>query len=331
MRAMIFDGLSSTLHQREVPDPVVGSGQLLIKVHVCGVCRTDLHVLDGDLREPKLPLIPGREIVGTVLAAGEGATEFAVGDRVGVTWLGLTCGHCEYCLDGRENLCNVAKFTGYTMDGGYAEKVLAFGRYCVHIPVRYSDDQGASLLCDGAVGYRALEAVGPAKNIGVYGFDVAADIVTQLAVARGKTVFAFTRKDDERAQATAKLFGAKWAGGSDETPPVALDAALIFAPVGALIPVALQALKKGGVVVCCGVHMSEIPTFSYDRLWGERRIVSVANFTRDDAHKFMRMADEIPLHVRVVGYPLEEANRALSDLREGIISGAVVLRMGEGR
>ena len=327
MRAMVFDGHSPLLKLRELADPSPGPGQLLIDVRACGVCRTDLHVVDGDLTHPKTPLIPGHEIVGIVAALGEGVRDFALGDRVGVPWLGHTCGRCTYCGRGKENLCDAPLFTGYTIDGGYAERTVADSRYCFRLPARYSDVKAAPLLCAGLIGHRTLSMAEDARRIGIYGFGAAAHIVAQVARAQGREVYAFTRPGDEAAQALARRLGARWAGSSAEPPPAPLDAALIFAPVGALVPAALRVVAKGGVVVCGGIHMSDIPSFPYDDLWGERRIVSVANLTREDGHAFMRVADEIALEIETTAYPLAEANRALSDLREGRLAGAAVLDM----
>ncbi|KVU88646.1 alcohol dehydrogenase [Burkholderia ubonensis] len=325
MLAMIFDGGTPQLREASVPAPSPAAGQLLIDVHACGVCRTDLHVVDGDLPDPRLPLIPGHEIVGTVAALGAGVTGFTVGDRVGVPWLGHTCGHCAYCAAGRENLCDAPGFTGYTIDGGYAERTVADSRYCVHLPERYSDLQAAPLLCAGLIGHRTLRMAGDARRIGIYGFGSAAHLVAQVARLEGRKVFAFTRPGDAAALQLARRLGAAWAGGSDESPPETLDAALIFAPVGALVPAALRAVDKGGIVVCGGIHMSDIPAFPYALLWGERRIASVANLTRADAVAFMKVAEAMPLQIEAVRYPLTDANRALDDLRAGRVSGAAVL------
>lgn len=303
------------------------AGQLLIDVHACGVCRTDLHVVDGDLRDPKRPVIPGHEIVGTVAALGALAKGFTIGERVGVPWLGRTCGHCAYCASGRENLCDAPGFTGYTIDGGYAQRTVADARFCVHVPSRYDDIHAAPLLCAGLIGYRTLKMAGSARRIGLYGFGAAAHLVAQVARFQGRTVYAFTRPGDAAAQRLARRLGAAWAGGSDEAAPEPLDAALIFASVGALVPAALAAVVKGGAVVCGGIHMSDIPSFSYDLLWGERRIVSVANLTRDDAAEFMRIANDVPLDVEATPYPLAQANQALDDLRAGRLAGAAVLTM----
>ncbi|WP_042304040.1 zinc-dependent alcohol dehydrogenase family protein [Paraburkholderia kururiensis] len=327
MRAMVFDGSGRYLKEMSLPDPVPEAGQLLIDIHACGVCRTDLHVVDGELTEPKRPVIPGHEIVGTVAALGEGVTGFAVGDRVGVPWVGHTCGHCRYCLAHRENLCDDPRFTGYTLDGGYAERTVADSRYCFHLPERYSDVEAAPLLCAGLIGYRTLSMAGDAQRIGIYGFGAAAHIVAQVARHQGREVYAFTRSGDAAAQGLAQRLGAVWTGGSDETPPAPLDAALIFAPVGALVPLALQAVVKGGTVVCGGIHMSDIPSFPYAFLWGERRVVSVANLTREDGQAFMRIAGAVPLAIETTPYALTDANRALDDLRAGRVSGAAVLVM----
>jgi len=327
MRAMVFDGTSPVLHDSRVPDPVAAPGQLLIDIHACGVCRTDLHVIDHELTEPKVPVIPGHEIVGTVAAIGAGVIGFQPGDRVGVPWVGHTCGHCQYCLGKRENLCDHPGFTGYTIDGGYAQRTVADSRYCLHLPSQYSDAQAAPLLCAGIIGHRTLTMAGDDKRIGIYGFGAAGHIVAQVARHQGRTVYAYTRSGDVEAQELALRSGAHWAGGSDESAPEELDAALLFAPVGALVPVALKALAKGGIVVCGGIHMSDIPAFPYDILWEERRICSVANLTREDGQAFMRIAGEIPLKIEVTQYPFGEANQALSDLRDGRLTGAAVLIM----
>ncbi|CAD6554401.1 putative alcohol dehydrogenase AdhA [Paraburkholderia kirstenboschensis] len=325
MRAMVFDGDSPILREDDVPDPAPGDGQMLIDVHACGVCRTDLHLVDRELDRPKRPVIPGHEIVGTVAELGAGVRGFAVGDRVGVPWVGHTCRVCRYCLSARENLCDEARFTGYTIDGGYAERTVADSRYCFHLPAQYSDVEAAPLLCAGLIGYRTLNMAGDARRIGIYGFGAAAHIVAQVARHQQRTVYAFTRPDDQAAQQLALRLGAAWAGASDEAPPDELDAALLFAPVGALVPQALQAVVKGGVVVCGGIHMSDIPSFPYSFLWGERRLVSVANLTRDDGLAFMRIAGETRLTLETTTYALEDANRALADLRDGRLTGAAVL------
>jgi len=325
MRAMVFDSSALQLRDLEVPDPVAAPGQLLIDVHACGICRTDLHLIDRELPHPKQPVIPGHEIVGTVAALGEGVSGFAVGERVGVPWLGHTCGHCRYCSEHRENLCDAPGFTGYTIDGGYAQRTVADSRYCFHLPPRYSDIEAAPLLCAGLIGYRALAMAGDAQRIGLYGFGAAAHIVAQVARHQGRTVYAFTRRGDAPAQQLALRLGARWAGSSDEPPPDELDAALLFAPVGALVPQALKAVAKGGIVVCGGIHMSDIPSFPYAFLWGERRVVSVANLTRDDGLAFMQIAAQTPLEIQTRTYALGDANRALADLREGRLTGAAVL------
>ncbi|WNC94029.1 zinc-dependent alcohol dehydrogenase family protein [Paraburkholderia sp. FT54] len=327
MRAMVFDGSAALLREQDVPDPTAGPGQILIDIHACGVCRTDLHLIDHELEHPKQPVIPGHEIVGTVAVLGAGVSGFAVGDRVGVPWVGHTCGHCRFCLSARENLCDRAGFTGYTIDGGYAERTVADSRYCFHLPEQYTDIEAAPLLCAGLIGYRTLSMAGDAQRIGIYGFGAAAHIVAQVARHQQRKVYAFTRAGDHAAQQLALRLGAAWAGGSDETPPDELDAALLFAPVGALIPQALQAVTKGGVVVCGGIHMSDIPSFPYAFLWGERHVVSVANLTRDDGRGFMRVAAGMRLAIETTTYPLTDANRALNDLREGRLTGAAVLTM----
>jgi len=307
----------------EMPQP--GAGQILLKVRACGVCRTDLHVLDGELADPKLPLVPGHEIVAEVVRAGEGAARFRIGERIGVPWLGWTCGECGFCASGRENLCERARFTGYHLDGGYAEYTLADERYCVPIPERYADAEAAPLLCAGLIGYRSLAMAGDARRLGLYGFGAAAHIVAQVAKHEGRTVYAFTRAGDAAAQEFARRCGADWAGGSSAAPPDSLDAAIVFAPVGALVPQALARIAKGGSVVCGGIHMSKIPAFPYSLLWGERRIQSVANLTRKDADDFMRIATQLPLRTETTVYPLDRANEALETLRAGRLAGAAVL------
>ncbi len=310
-----------------LPDP--GPRQLLLRVRACGVCRTDLHIVDGELAEPKLPLVPGHEIVAEVLARGRDAERFREGARIGVPWLGATCGECEFCRAGRENLCDRARFTGYHLDGGFAEYALADERYCIAIPARYGDEQAAPLLCAGLIGYRSYSFAGDAKIIGIYGFGAAAHIVAQIARHEGRTVFAFTRPGDAQGQAFAIRSGAHWAGASGETPPELLDAAILFAPAGALVPEALRRVRKGGTVVCGGIHMSDIPSFPYELLWGERVLRSVANLTRADGEQFMRIAERVPLRAETTRYRLEAANAALSDLRSGKLSGAAVLVPGE--
>jgi propanol-preferring alcohol dehydrogenase len=327
MRAMVFGGTSPVLREMQIADPVASAGELLIDIRACGVCRTDLHVVDRELTAPKIPVIPGYEIVGVVAAVGAGVHGFQPGDRVGVPWLGHTCGHCRYCLEDRENLCDHPRFTGYTIDGGYAERTVADNRYCLHLPAAYADAEVAPLLCAGVIGYRTLVMAGDAKRIGIYGFGAAAHIVAQVARHQERSIYAFTRRGDIPAQQLALRSGAHWAGCSDEAAPDELDAALLFAPVGALVPIALKALAKGGIVVCGGIHMSDIPSFPYEILWEERRICSVANLAREDGEAFMRLASEIPLEVQVTRYPLRDANRALSDLREGRLTGVAVLEI----
>ena len=330
MRAMMLNAPHEMLHLSELPDPAPESGQVLVRVRACGVCRTDLHVVDGDLTGGKRPIIPGHEIVGTVAAKGEGVERFELGDRVGVPWLGYTCRTCHYCRSGRENLCDKARFTGYHIDGGYAEYTIADQRYCFPIPKEYGDAEAAPLLCAGLIGYRSLVAAGEAKRLGIYGFGAAAHIVAQVARHQGREVFAFTRPDDGVAQALARRLGAVWAGGSDETAPQELDAAILFAPVGSLIPAALKAVAKGGAVVCAGIHMSAIPSFPYHDLWGERMIRSVANLTRRDGEEFLNLCPQVPVRTEVECFPLERANQALAKLREGKISGAAVLVIDMG-
>ncbi len=327
MRAMIFEKAGKPLELREVSIPEPQAGQVLLKISACAVCRTDLHVVDGELPNPKLPLIVGHEIVGRVTCCGDGASRFTVGQRVGVPWLGWADGVCDYCVSGRENLCSQAKFTGYTIDGGYAEYTLADERFCVPIPESYSDVDASPLLCAGLIGYRSLARTGDAKRLGIYGFGGAAHIITQVAVYQGRSVYAFTKSGDREGQRFAASLGAIWAGGSDQRPPDELDAAIIFAPVGSLIPAALAAVRKGGIVVCGGIHMSDIPSFSYDLLWGERSVCSVANLTRKDADEFMKVAPKVPVRMTTNAFPLEHANEALSQLRGGKIEGAAVLKM----
>ncbi|MGD0909324.1 MAG: zinc-dependent alcohol dehydrogenase family protein [Candidatus Acidiferrales bacterium] len=325
MRAMIFERVGKPLELRERSIPEPGAGQVLLKINACAVCRTDLHVVDGELPNPKLPLIVGHEIVGRVTAVGDGAGRFTIGERVGVPWLGWTCGVCEYCRSGRENLCVLARFTGYTIDGGYAEFTVADERFCVLIPEVYSDVDAAPLLCAGLIGYRSLVRAGDGKRLGIYGFGGAAHIITQVAVYQGRSVYAFTKPGDLEGQRFATSLGTDWAGGSDQRPPKELDAAIIFAPVGSLIPAALAAVRKGGIVVCGGIHMSEIPSFSYDLLWGERTVCSVANLTRKDADEFMKVAPRVPVRMTTQPYRLEDANEALNNLRSGKVEGAAVL------
>jgi alcohol dehydrogenase, propanol-preferring len=328
MRAMLLDAPGGPLRAAEIERPRPGPHQVLLRVRACAVCRTDLHVVDGDLPRPKLPLIPGHQIVGSVVEPGPNVERLRTGDRVGVPWLGSSCGTCEYCRSGRENLCDNARFTGYQIDGGYAEFTVADERFCFAIPEGYPDLQAAPLLCAGLIGYRSLVAAGEARRLGLYGFGAAAHIITQVARSQGRRVFAFTRLGDAEGRAFAIACGAEWAGGSDETPPEPLDAAIIFAPVGQLVPVALRAVAKGGTVVCAGIHMSDIPSFPYSLLWGERAVRSVANLTRRDGTEFLNIAPTVPVRTEVRAYPLEQANEALLALRRGEVRGAAVLEIG---
>jgi propanol-preferring alcohol dehydrogenase len=327
MRAMVLERQREALKPLDLPDPVPGAGQVLVSVHACGVCRTDLHIVDGELTEPKLPLVPGHQIVGTVVGLGEGAERFALGERVGVPWLGWADGTCRYCRGGRENLCDRARFTGYDIDGGYAELAVADERFCFRIPAGYPDDQAAPLLCAGLIGYRALRLVGDAERIGFYGFGASAHILCQVAVHQGRRVFAFTREGDEEMQAFARGLGAEWAGSSEQTPPEELDGAIVFAPVGALMPVALRASAKGARIISAGIHMSDIPAFPYEILWGERTLGSVANLTRRDGEEFIELAPKVPVRTEVEVYPLVDAERALGDVRSGRLRGAAVLEI----
>jgi alcohol dehydrogenase, propanol-preferring len=322
---MVLDSPGEPLRTDQVPEPEVGSEEVLIRVHACAVCRTDLHVVDGELPDPRLPLIPGHQIVGTVESLGERVERFAPGERVGVPWLGYTDGECRYCLSGRENLCDDARFTGYQIDGGYAEYASADNRFCFPIPEGYPDVQAAPLLCAGLIGYRSLRMADDAERLGLYGFGASAHIIIQVAVHQGRRVFAFTRGGDEEGRRFARGLGAAWAGGSKEQPPEELDAAIIFAPVGGLVPAALRAVAKGGVVVCAGIHMTDIPSFPYEILWGERSIRSVANLTRQDGEEFLTLAPQVPVRTEVTPFPLEKANEALAALRGGEIRGAAVL------
>ena len=331
MRAMVLEHPGEDLQQAELPDPEPGAGQVQIRVGACGVCRTDLHIRDGELTEPKLPLVPGHQIVGVVAAAGEGAGRFRAGDRVGVPWLGWACGTCAYCRSGRENLCERARFTGYDLDGGFAGLAVADERFCFALPDIYSDVEAAPLLCAGLIGYRALRLSGSGGNLGLYGFGASAHLVCQLAVHLGRRVLAFTREGDGDAQALARELGASWAGASGDDPPEPLDAAIIFAPLGELVPEALRVVGRGGTVVCAGIHMSDIPSFPYELLWEERQIRSVANLTRRDGEEFLATAPRVPVRTRVRPYPLQEANIALEDLRAGRVSGAAVLELEPGR
>ncbi|HWJ42804.1 MAG TPA: zinc-dependent alcohol dehydrogenase family protein [Solirubrobacterales bacterium] len=323
---MVLERQRQPLRPAERPEPTPAAGQVQLEVRACGVCRTDLHILDGDLGEPKLPLTMGHQIVGTVREAGEGAERFPPGERVGVPWLGWTCGECRYCRGGRENLCDRAKFTGYDLDGGYAEVAVADERFCFPIPDGYPDLQAAPLLCAGLIGYRALRLVGEAERIGFYGFGAAAHILCQVAAHEGRRVFAFTREGDEETQAFARALGAEWAGSSGQKPPEELDGAIVFAPVGALMTAALRASAKGAKIVSAGIHMSDIPSFPYAELWGERSLGSVANLTRRDGEEFIPLAPQVPVRTEVTAYPLEEANKALDDLRAGRFRGAAVLQ-----
>ena len=327
---MVLQKPGEPLVERELRDPEPGAGQLLIRVACCGVCRTDLHLVDGELPDPKLPVVPGHQIVGRVVDRGEGADRFEQGDRVGVPWLGWTCGRCRYCRSGRENLCERARFTGYQLDGGYAELVVADERFCFRLPEPYPDLQAAPLLCAGLIGYRALRLAGAGEGLGLYGFGASAHIVAQVARHQGRRIAAFTRPGDSDGQAFARALGAEWAGGSDERPPFELDGAIVFAPVGALVPVALRSLARGGAVVCAGIHMSEIPAFPYEILWEERLVRSVANLTRRDGDEFLPLAPQIPVHTEVQAYPLAQANLALDDLRAGRVRGAAVLEVASG-
>jgi propanol-preferring alcohol dehydrogenase len=325
MLAMVLheSGQPLVAEDRPIPQPAVG--QILIKVKACGVCRTDLHVVDGELPDPKPLVVPGHEIVGEVVARGEGAERFKAGDRVGVPWLGETCGNCGYCTSGRENLCDDARFTGYTLDGGYSEYTLANEEYCVAIPASYNDLDAAPLLCAGLIGYRSLRMAGECERLGLYGFGAAAHIIAQVARWQGREIYAFVRPGDVAAKKFARDLGATWAGDSDQLPPQPLDAAIIFAPAGPLVPAALSAVAKGGTVVCGGIHMTDIPSFPYRLLWGERVVRSVANLTRADGDDFMTIAPQVPVKTQTQRYPLADANRALDDLRHGRIHGAAVL------
>lgn len=330
MRAMVLEKPGELLRIKELPVPTPGPEGVLIRVHACGVCRTDLHVVDGELPHPKLPLIPGHEIIGTIMEKGEQVDGLSIGQRIGVPWLGYTDGQCSYCRKDKENLCDNAKFTGYTLDGGYAEYAVADHRYCFSVPSSYADREAAPLMCAGLIGYRSyrLATEEPdVQRLGIYGFGAAAHIICQVAVYQGKQVYAFTRPGDNLAKDFALRLGAKWAGGSDKQPPVPLDAAIIFAPVGSLVPAALRATAKGSTIVCAGIHMSDIPSFPYSILWGERIVRSVANLTRQDGREFLEMAPRVPVMTDVQTYCLEDANRALDDLRLGRITGAAVLEM----
>ncbi len=328
MRAMVLERAGEPLRAAELTDPVPGPGQVSIAVRACGVCRTDLHIVDGELSEPKLPLVPGHQVVGTVAGAGPGADRFRPGERVGVPWLGWACGVCRYCLSDRENLCDRARFTGYDLDGGYAELMVADERFCLALPGEYTDVAAAPLLCAGLIGYRALRLLGDAQRVGFYGFGASAHILCQVAVHQGRRVFAFTREGDAETQAFARRLGAEWAGSSDEAPPEELDGAIVFAPVGGLMRSALAASAKGARVISAGIHMSDIPAFPYELLWGERTLGSVANLTRRDGEEFLELAPQVAVRTAATTYPLAEANRALDDLRAGALNGAAVLSVG---
>jgi propanol-preferring alcohol dehydrogenase len=325
MQAMVLESSKTMLREMRLPQPVAGPGQILIHVSVCGVCRTDLQVMDGELPNPKLPLILGHEIIGRVVETGPGAERFKIGTRVGIPWLGWTCGKCRYCLSGRENLCELAKFTGYTLDGGYAEYMVADERFCFPIPDAYSDTHAAPLLCAGLIGYRSLLKAGDAQRLGIYGFGAAAHIICQIARQQGRKIFAFTRPGDNAAQQFALSLGAVWAGDSTVRPPEQLDAAIIFASNGELVPLALKAVAPGGIVVCGGIHMSDIPSFPYEILWQERTVFSVANLTRRDGEDFFNLIARIPVETTIATFPLSQANQALNNLRNGRLQGAAVL------
>ena len=325
MRAMVLERPGYPLVEQTLPVPSPDTGQILLRVRACAVCRTDLHLVDSELPDPRLPIIPGHEIVGEVAATGPGVSSFKPGDRAGVPWLGWACSTCNYCASGRENLCDSARFMGYTLDGGYAEYVVAYARYCLPIPGPYSDTSAAPLLCAGLIGYRCLKKAGDAQQLGIYGFGAAAHIIAQIAIQQGRTVYAFTRPGDTRAQGFARELGAAWTGGSDQLPPDPLDAAIIFAPVGALVPAALRSVRRGGIVICGGIHMTDIPAFPYDLLWGERTVTSVANLTRADGAEFMALTSAVPVKIEAEAYPLAQANETLRRLRAGEIKGAAVL------
>jgi propanol-preferring alcohol dehydrogenase len=327
MRAMVLEGQREPLRPAELPDPEPGPGQLLLTVAACGVCRTDLHIVDGELSRPKLPLVLGHQIVARVSGAGEGTERFAVGDRVGVPWLGWTCGECRYCVSGRENLCDRARFTGYDIDGGYAELTVADERFCFPLATGLSDEGAAPLLCAGLIGYRAMRLVGDAERLGFYGFGASAHILCQLAVHQGRRVFVFTREGDDEGQEFARDLGAEWAGASGEVPPEELDGAIVFAPVGSLMTAALRVSAKGARIISAGIHMSDIPSFPYEELWGERTLGSVANLTRRDGEEFLDLAPQVPVRTEVEVCPLEAANEAIDSIRSGALRGAAVLRI----
>jgi len=325
MKAMLLEHTGQPLMPATLPVPHPQAGQVLVRVEACGVCRTDLHLVDGELPDPQLPIVPGHEIVGRIVQLGPAATGLRIGQRVGIPWLGHTCGECDFCRQEQENLCDGARFTGYQIHGGYAEYTVAEAHYCFPLDESLDAGHAAPLLCAGLIGYRALTMAGKAKRLGIYGFGAAAHIVSQVARWQGREVYAFTRAEDNASQAFARSLGATWAGASDELPPHALDAALIFAPVGSLVPAALRALRKGGVVVCAGIHMSDIPSFPYDILWGERQIRSVANLTRSDGDAFLAIAPRVPIRTEIERFALSDANDALGRLRRGDIQGAAVL------
>lgn len=327
MHAMVLKQIGQPLHLEEIKMPTPSDDQILIRVEACGICRTDLHVVDGDLPNPKLPIIPGHQIVGVIEAMGNHVTELTIGQRVGVPWLGGACGHCHYCNAGKENLCDNAIYTGYQVNGGFAEYCTASHTFCFPIPEEYSPAQAAPLLCAGLIGYRSLRMTGDAKRIGFYGFGAAAHILIQVTNYQNREVYAFTRKGDSKGQEFAKKLGAAWAGDSEQQPPVKLDAAIIFAPVGNLVPTALKAIDKGGSVVCAGIHMSDIPSFPYSILWEERSVRSVANLTRQDGKEFLALAPKIPIKTEITTYPLEQTNQALDDLRKGKLKGSAVIVM----
>ncbi|MEK7476903.1 MAG: zinc-dependent alcohol dehydrogenase family protein [Candidatus Coatesbacteria bacterium] len=333
MRAMVLEAPGMPLKLAEVPDPVPGPGAVLVRVAACGICRTDIHVVDGELSDPKLPLIPGHQIVGVVAAGGPGASRFRPGDRVGIPWLGGSCGRCRHCRAGRENLCDEARYTGYHLDGGFAEACVADERFCFPVPAGYPDLEAAPLLCAGLIGYRAYRmavvpgGTGEVRRVGLWGFGASAHLVAQIARHEGREVWAFTRPGDAAAQVFARSQGAAWAGGTGDTPPGELDAAIIFAPAGELVPAALSRVGKGGTVVCAGIHMSDLPSFPYRLLWGERAVRSVANLTRRDGEEFLALAPRIPIRTTVTAWPLEGANEALATLRAGSLTGAAVIRV----
>lgn len=330
MRTMVFTAPGQPLEYRDLPVPTPQPEEVLVRVEACAVCRTDLHIIDGELPTPNLPLIPGHQIVGTIERLGERVTRWMVGQRVGVPWLGWTCGECRFCRDGRENLCDQAQFTGYTRPGGFAEYTVADQRFCFALPTDYDATAVAPLLCAGLIGYRSLRLAGAGERLGIYGFGAAAHLITQVARWQGREVFAFTRPGDTEGQRFARELGAVWAGSSTELPPVPLDAAIIFAPVGDLVPYALRAVEKGGVVVCGGIHMSQIPAFAYELLWGERVLRSVANLTREDGEAFLQIAPQIPVRTTVQVFPLTELNTALNALRQGKLQGAAVIQISQG-